>query len=301
MKKNDTFIQEYKLDDFFEKTIGMLKYTWKNSLIIGLIFFAPVSYLFSMFVKHCFSLLSQVQYLAEFDDPMAILQLFSPIIGYLFASSLLFSLATYVVQASVTYSTYKSAFKENLSFQDIIITIVTKKLLKLFLLYLVVSFILFGVFLTMYGVMILMGLLLFALTQSVGLAITTVVIGYITSICLLVYLSIKLSFSYNAIVCDDCGVFDSLAKSMKLVKGSWWRVFGITLLISMVVNFASSIIVGPIMAVSIMPMYSDLITSLMNNSLDPDNMFEMFMGFQSFNWGIFLNVLIKYFFHPFQE
>jgi hypothetical protein len=49
-----------------------------------------------------------------------------------------------------------------------------------------------------------------------------------------------------SIVCEDLGVVHSLARSGDLVKGSWWRIFGIILLLGLLLSFATSIITLPI-------------------------------------------------------
>ena len=60
-----------------------------------------------------------------------------------------------------------------------------------------------------------------------------------------VYLYIRLSLAPCALVLEKVGVRDSLRRSWLLVKGDWWRVFGISLLTFVVAMFVSLVIQAP--------------------------------------------------------
>lgn len=59
------------------------------------------------------------------------------------------------------------------------------------------------------------------------------------------YLYIRLSLAPCALVLEKVGIRDSLRRSWLLVKGDWWRVFGITLLTLVVAMFVSLVIQVP--------------------------------------------------------
>lgn len=59
------------------------------------------------------------------------------------------------------------------------------------------------------------------------------------------YLYIRLSLAPCALVLEKVGVSESLRRSWLLVKGDWWRVFGITLLTFVVAMFVSLVIQVP--------------------------------------------------------
>ncbi|MFF3646965.1 hypothetical protein [Streptomyces sp. NPDC002564] len=56
---------------------------------------------------------------------------------------------------------------------------------------------------------------------------------------------IRLSLASPALMLEKQGIKKSLARSVKLVRGSWWRVFGIQLLAAIIANVVASIIVIP--------------------------------------------------------
>ncbi|MGE7435282.1 glycerophosphoryl diester phosphodiesterase membrane domain-containing protein [Kitasatospora sp. NPDC001175] len=63
------------------------------------------------------------------------------------------------------------------------------------------------------------------------------------------WLGIQLNFSAPALMLEKQGVRTALARSRRLVKGSWWRVFGITLLSQIVVGILSSVIAMPFIVI----------------------------------------------------
>ncbi|WP_328298977.1 hypothetical protein OG389_14965 [Streptomyces sp. NBC_00435] len=70
--------------------------------------------------------------------------------------------------------------------------------------------------------------------------------GGIAGLGLIVWLWIKFSLASPALILEKAPVLKSLARSSKLVKGSWWRVFGITVLTAVITLFVSMIIATPL-------------------------------------------------------
>ncbi|MHC8563253.1 hypothetical protein ACW23B_20260 [Streptomyces albidoflavus] len=60
-----------------------------------------------------------------------------------------------------------------------------------------------------------------------------------------VWLTIRFSLSSAALMLEKQGVVKAMRRSAKLVRGSWWRVFGIQLLAQLLVIIVSSIILLP--------------------------------------------------------
>lgn len=83
----------------------------------------------------------------------------------------------------------------------------------------------------MLGAAVLAGLAVF------GMAIT--VIGIPAA----VYFGVRWLFIYQAALLEGTGARAALSRSSALVKGTWWRVFGIILVIGIIV-FAASLILG---------------------------------------------------------
>lgn len=76
-----------------------------------------------------------------------------------------------------------------------------------------------------------------------GLAL---LIGSILLIIPGIYFSICFALFFQAIIIEDKGPWSAMARSKELVKGSWWRSFGIIVLILVLVSVISSIVTIPV-------------------------------------------------------
>lgn len=84
------------------------------------------------------------------------------------------------------------------------------------------------------------------------------------------YLFVRWSLALPAIVCEDAGVLKALSRSWKLVGGSWWRVFGIMLLMGLLTGFAVTIISAPVTFVVFWDFYRDYFKMLRASGGVPD-------------------------------
>jgi hypothetical protein len=91
----------------------------------------------------------------------------------------------------------------------------------------------------------LAGLLLLSLV--VFLLILLGVIGLVVGS---VYVGILLSLSGPAFVLEGGSIRDALRRSRELIKGAWWRTFGITLLIGLIATVCRFIILIPFVAIA---------------------------------------------------
>lgn len=83
---------------------------------------------------------------------------------------------------------------------------------------------------------------------SGDLGLTTA--GFVGGVVLGVWLWVRLSLAAPALMLERQGVGEALRRSWKLVRGSWWRVFGIQLLIVALVTVVSGIIEVPTSALA---------------------------------------------------
>ncbi|WP_149553040.1 glycerophosphoryl diester phosphodiesterase membrane domain-containing protein [Streptomyces marokkonensis] len=78
---------------------------------------------------------------------------------------------------------------------------------------------------------------------EVGIALT--VLGLICAGVLALWLMIRFSLASPTLMLEKQGIVKAMSRSAKLVRGSWWRVFGIQLLATIIANVVASIIVIP--------------------------------------------------------
>ncbi|MGW8062951.1 glycerophosphoryl diester phosphodiesterase membrane domain-containing protein [Streptomyces ziwulingensis] len=87
------------------------------------------------------------------------------------------------------------------------------------------------------------GLLVSAAGSDAGLVLA--VLGSLAAGVLSVWLMVRLSLASPALMLEKQGIKQAMSRSVKLVRGSWWRVFGIQLLATVIANVVASIIVIP--------------------------------------------------------
>jgi hypothetical protein len=86
---------------------------------------------------------------------------------------------------------------------------------------------------------------LVALAGSEGGGAALAVLGGFGASLVAVWLMIRFSLASPALMLEKQGIVKSISRSAKLVGGSWWRVFGIQLLASIIAGVVSSIVVLP--------------------------------------------------------
>ena len=83
------------------------------------------------------------------------------------------------------------------------------------------------------------------------------VLAFFVTIPLAVMYWIRWSMALNAIAWEEQGVFGSFSRSGFLVRGQWWRLFGILLLLGVVVQFAVSLVSAPVMFIAMWDSFSE--------------------------------------------
>jgi hypothetical protein len=70
-------------------------------------------------------------------------------------------------------------------------------------------------------------------------------LGGIAALVAIIWLLVRFSLSYSALMLERQGVIASLKRSAKLVQGSWWRIFGVLALTMLLMFIISMIIAVP--------------------------------------------------------
>ncbi|WP_406727268.1 hypothetical protein WJ438_25240 [Streptomyces sp. GD-15H] len=84
-----------------------------------------------------------------------------------------------------------------------------------------------------------------AATVGGGAAVALMVLGIIGAGIVAVWLWVRFSLASPTLMLEKQGVMKALSRSTKLVRGSWWRIFGIQLLAMLIANVVASIIIIP--------------------------------------------------------
>lgn len=89
------------------------------------------------------------------------------------------------------------------------------------------------------------GFLIGAGAHLVPLGVVAGIVCGLTATVFAVIVAVRWIFAIPAVVLEHAGPLQSLGRSWRLVRGSWWRVFGIMLLVTLIVGFVSTIIRTP--------------------------------------------------------
>ncbi|MGI5197580.1 hypothetical protein ACQEVY_28785 [Streptomyces sp. CA-288835] len=76
-------------------------------------------------------------------------------------------------------------------------------------------------------------------------AVALAVLGGMAAGIVAIWLMVRFSLASPALMLEKQSIWKSVGRSAKLVRGSWWRVFGIQLLATIIANVVASIIVIP--------------------------------------------------------
>jgi hypothetical protein len=91
-----------------------------------------------------------------------------------------------------------------------------------------------------------------------------------------VWLSVLLHFAPQAVVFDGEGVFGSLQASARVVRGSWWRLLGISLVVNLVLSFALGLATLPLTGVAFLPLVSRMVSLTLEGSFEMSDLVEVF-------------------------
>jgi hypothetical protein len=87
--------------------------------------------------------------------------------------------------------------------------------------------------------------ILVAVFGNTDAGVALAILGGLAAGVVALWLTIRFSLASPALMLEKQGIGKSMSRSAKLVRGSWWRVFGIQLLASVIANIVTSLIVIP--------------------------------------------------------
>nr|WP_063817948.1 hypothetical protein [Herbidospora sakaeratensis] len=174
------------------------------------------------------------------NDVEAMLGPMAAFLGSTLLGSIVTAVAMVVLTGMLTGIIGRAVFGEQISIGQAW-AIVRGRVPALIGLALLQSLIVFGVFLGP-------ALLLFMLGAAGAPEGALVLLGLVLltgGVCFAVFLYTKLSLASSAIVLEGVGVGTAMSRSFRLVKGDFWRVFGILLLTTIVVGLVATAVAAP--------------------------------------------------------
>jgi hypothetical protein len=225
-----------QLGDIFSITFELLKSTLLKSLIVVLAFMIPAAFILTAGFN---SLFTDLYLKDENVNPVETFTAITILIGYLSSISfyMLLFLAAWIGVITIASRAIQSEnFSAGDGFRSVFSVTYIKVLGQLLLIGLI-----FGGCMAVPFILIALG----GGFQSSILIIAGVLI-FMAAAAFVIYLVYRWYFASTHIIISGDRILNSLSKSSYLVKNYWWRTFGILLLITLVVDFAVSIISTPL-------------------------------------------------------
>jgi hypothetical protein len=247
------------LGDIFEKTFSLLGKTFIRNLCIALIILLFPIILMAIATDDFYSSLADMQETVHQVQSEPGLDMILPILSslsFFLVATFVFGLGVLFAEIAISIVVSNEIMSHPITFMDAL-----SELFDLKWLYGIGQAVLkFSIFI---GGIIILGIIV-----AVFAAVSKLLMGLIAVLCLLalipviIYAALKWYFSLTAIAVDDLTVIESLRASWYLVEGYWWRTFWILLLLSILTQFAISIVSLPITFGSMWDVYKEYFTML---------------------------------------
>ncbi len=269
-------ITPLSLGDIFDRLFKLIGKTVVRNLILSLVILLPASLILSYGMEQFFSSISGLSGLEESGDfgREGIWSLFSSM-GTFFLTLFVFMVATFAATLGIIRVSCSEMNAEDLSWQDALSQVFSIRLPRL-LGQLILQYLILGiVFVVPYAILVagIAG-------GSAGVAAGGGLVFFV-SMLLAVYLWVRWVFAMTAISWEDAGVFESFSRSSFLVRGLWWRTFGILILLNIIAQFAISLISTPVSFIAfadVFRVYFDMITSISTGEAPSEFTSEQIMG-----------------------
>jgi len=249
------------LGDIFDRLFKLIGKTWLRNLTIAAIILGPAALIMGASADMGFSELADLLESEQGLEDVTTAEL-STFLGFAlwFAIGLtLMVIGSVIVTVAVTIVGCAEISGESLSWQEALSRTFHVRVVKVIGQYILEGAMLTAIVVIPYALLI------------IGIAADSVALGFlgglliVAAILFAVYLGISFAFTIPAISWEDADVIESFRRSWRLVKGSWWRTFGILILMGMMVSFAVSIIMTPLYLIFLWDFfraYFDILSSI---------------------------------------
>ncbi len=254
------------LSDLLDATIKSMGSTWKTTLAAGGVLFAPAAWVLGEAYARMFGSLAQVTSLAAHGESFESWLFVSTVLGvyaWSVGAALLLGLVSLFVRACVTLHTCHAANGSAIALREILLHVARRSLLRLVGQRLLLAAI-GGAVMAAAMVPAVIGVVVSSVLDAPALAVALFVAFMAAGLGAMLWLSVRFGLALEAQVIGELGVDASLDESVRVVRGNWWRVLWRTLLIGLIVGFATSIVTAPVLLFSLLRTYVDFFQSLLS-------------------------------------
>jgi hypothetical protein len=279
VRKSTPFIARQNLGDLLDNSFKMMGRIWRTSLPLALALFIPLSVLLGwIFSRFLAGMAGIVEAGTEATPALAATMAFGYLHWVLILSgaSLLFWLASLFVHTAVSVHTAAVAGGRELEFWEIVHHAGRRFFAPCLLQQLAKAALLAGLLV----VALLLAVPAIAVAAATGSQVLAAAAGgsgvLLAGAAAALWLSVSLRLARQAVVFDGETVFGSWQHSAHLVRGSWWRLFGISLLVGIMLSFTVGLLTAPVTGAALLPMVSRLVGLALGESSGAADTAEVF-------------------------
>jgi hypothetical protein len=275
ISRKTPFLARQGLSDLLDNSFKMMGHTWKTSLLLSLVFFLPLSALVGWGTAGFFGGLAGLMEMAE-EPGLAFFLGYLRLMLFMLGASVLLWLAGVFVHAAVGTHVAAVAGGRSLEPWQAAGQAGRRYFLPSLLQALVQRALASGALMILFFAAVPLGALAASGRAFLAVGIAGAAGAVLLGVAVAVWLSVLLHFAPQAVVFDGEGVFGSLQASTRVVRGSWWRLLGISLVVSMVLSFALGLVTLPFTGVAMLPLVSRMVGLLMEGNLEMADLAEVF-------------------------
>lgn len=283
-------ITPMNLSDIFDRLFRLMGKTALRNLMIAIIILLPASVILTYGFEKFFSMLRAIIQIAETHDTFpreffwGMIRTFAMFMGFI----AIFMLANLSATVGVTIVSCAEMSGQQISWNEALSKTFSIRLVRA-IGQAILEFLAIGC-------LFIIPVILFGISAGArsGGAISLSVLVILAASAFAIYLWVRWAFALPAIAWEESGVIQSFGRSSFLVKGFWWRTFGILLLLNIIAQFAVSIITTPVQFIALWGFFSKyfgMIGSLANGSVDS---FEVLALFDSLGVGLGIVTFVSY-------
>jgi len=268
-------ITPMSLGDIFDRLFRLLgKTAWRN-LMIAMIILLPAAIIMAFGFDRFFSLLSQFIKAKQSHETIPQEHIYSFMNGMLiyFVVMAIFMLAYLAATLGITIVSCAEMSGKQVSWNEALGKTFSIRLWRVYCQKILASLAIGALFIIP---IIFLGVV--AGAQSVGMILLSVLLIFIGT-GFAIFLWVRWAFALPAIAWEDAGVIQSFGRSSFLVADSWWRTFGILLLLNIIAQFAVSIITTPVQFIALWGFFSKyfvMLSSLADGTADSPEIVGLF-------------------------
>jgi hypothetical protein len=240
-------IRPYSFSELFDHGFRMIKHTWKPTLLTAIGGIGAPSLLLALSLRRIFMISGRMLEVGEEPGAELWLRSILPAGALAVLAGILVALG-YLVCYLVASEALRGGILGEQAGIGVLIGRGTGRHLGRVVLQFLLKGLVFGALWIIPSVVI--GVLGSRGSNPGGLIVLLAVAAFLAAIGATLWLGISLQFSTQAVVFGECKTISGLKASMRIVSGGWWRVFGITLVLHIMISSIGGLLVAPVMLVT---------------------------------------------------